>query len=119
MELYLTDIHGKHTEKVSFSQIKDAYLELFRQKSSGKDNVVSISNASEEMLEIYSQSVVFTDLGGFVYDGPGGAGELLSIRYEEGTILPLLEEICNLLEGSSAEKIISLLKKLPKPKDQK
>lgn len=117
MELYLTDIHGNETVKASFGQIKDAYLELFRKKSSGMSDVVIISNISEEVLEIYSQSIVFTDLGRFAYDGPGGPAEILSIRYEEGTILPVLEKVCNLLEGSEAGDILEIFKKLPKPKD--
>ena len=115
MELFLTDIHGKETDKASFSQIKDSYLELFRLKGYGKF-YIDLMSIGEMELEIYSQSIVLIDQGRYRYDGPRGLAERFFTRYEEGSILPILEELCNLLEGDDEEGIIKLLKTLPKPK---
>lgn len=116
MELTLINIHGDIISNASFGQIKDAYLELFRLKGSGKF-FLTIMNPIELELEIYTQSIVLIDYGRYVYDGPGGGAEILAIRYEEGTILPILEEVTNLLNGGDDEKLITLLKTLPKPKE--
>jgi hypothetical protein len=119
MDLFLTDIHGKETEKASFSQIKEAYLELFRHKGYGKLHINILDSLNELELEIYSQSVILIDQCQYIYDGPGCEAERLSMRYEEGSILPILEELCNLLyDGVGEEKIIKLLKTLPKPKGE-
>lgn len=114
--LTLTDIHGNTTPNASFSQIKDAYLELFRFKGSGKF-FVTLMSIGEMELEIYSQSIVLIDQGRYVYDGPRGLAERFFTRYEEGSILPILEELCNLLKGDDEEEIIKLLKTLPKPQE--
>ncbi len=68
-------------------------------------------------MEIYSQSVVLIDQGRYAYDGPRGLAERFVGRYEEGSILPILENLCDALEGEDEEEIIKLLKVLPKPKD--
>lgn len=119
MELiYLTNNKGNEIQYPSFSQIKDAYLEVFRSKSYGRSNFISILHSAEEKeLEIYPQSIVLIDHLLF-YDGPKSPAELLSIRYKEGTILPILEEVMNLFQGGETEKLIELLKTLPKPDNE-
>jgi hypothetical protein len=115
-ELTLTDIHGNVSTNALFSQIKDAYLELYRAKFSGKF-CVTVKNTSELEMEIYSQTIVITDYGRFAYDGPGSPAEIVSIRYREETILPVLEKLCELFIHGTNEEIISLLKTLPKPQE--
>lgn len=115
--LYLTDSKGNEIQHPDFVQIKNAYLEVFRSKSYSRSNFISIVLSGEEKeLEIYPQSIVLIDHLLF-YEGPGGPAELLSVRYQEGTILPVLEEAINLFQGGEMEKLIKLLKTLPKPKD--
>lgn len=116
MELiYLTDSKGTEIEHPTFAQIKDAYLEVFRSKSYSRSNFISITHSSEEKeLEIYPQSIVLIDHLLF-YDGPKGPAELLSIRYKEGTILPILEEAITLFQGGEIKRLIELFKTLPKP----
>ena len=71
-------------------------------------------NDSELALEIYQNTIVLQDYGHFKYDGPGGPGELLMVRIEEGSLLPFLEEAVNLLDGYEIKKLTQLLNSLPK-----
>lgn len=116
--IYLIDNEGNEIQYPSFIQIKDAYLKVFRSKSYSRNNFISISHSAEEKeLEIYPQSIVLIDHLMF-YDGPKGPAELLSIRYKEGTILPILEEAINLFQGGEIERLIELFKTLPKPDNE-
>ena len=49
------------------------------------------------------------------YNDPGGPGELLRIRYKEGSLLHIIDRAANLLEGEEEEELIKLLKTLAKP----
>lgn len=114
----LTDNEGNEFNNPSFIQIKDAYLKVYRAKSYSRSNFISISHTAGEMeLEIYPQSIVLIDHLLF-YDGPKGPAEILSMRYKEGTVLPILEESINLYQGGEIEKLITLLKTLPKPDNE-
>lgn len=116
--LYLTDNKGNETQHPDFAQIKNAYLEVFRSKSYSRSNFISIVHSAEEKeLEIYPQSIVLIDHLLF-YDGPSSPAELLSMRYKEGTVLPILEEVINLFQTGDMEKLIKLFKTLPKPEGE-
>lgn len=115
--IHLKDSKGNETLNADFSQIKEAYLKVFRSKSYSRSNYIDILHTAEEKeLEIYPQSIVLIDHLMF-YDGPGSPAELLSMRYQEGTILPILWEAVNLFQGGDIEKLIKLFKTLPKPKE--
>lgn len=105
----LTKINGETVNDVTFADIKAAFLELYR--SHGR---ITLMNDSELALEIYQNTVVLQDYGHFKYDGPGGPGELLTIRVEEGSLLPVLEEAVELLDGYEIKKLIQLLNSLPR-----
>jgi len=113
----LTDRKGKEIENPAITDIQKALNDLFLSKDikNVKENYVSLMNDSELALDIYQSTIILQDYGRFKYDGPDGPGELLSVRYKEGSIFYKIEEVTNLLEGDEREKLIELLKSLPKP----
>ncbi len=117
MEITLTKIGGEEINDATFNQIKNAFLEVYQAKGSGRGNYIILSRFGEEELEIYLQSIVWNNYSLYPYDGPGGPTEEYVGRYEEGTILPFLEEICNLFDNGDGPKLEKVLKSLPKPKE--
>lgn len=112
----LTDRKGKNVENPTITDIQKALNDLHLSKDikDVKENYVSLVNDSELDLEIYQQTVILQDWSRS-YDGPGGPGELLRVRYKEGSLFNKIEEVVNLLDGEEREKLIKLLKSLPKP----
>jgi len=112
--MILTKIDGSTIEDPSSPQIKQAYLELFRQQ--GGSGRISLFTLEELELTIYQQTIVLQDYGNYHYDGPGGPGELLMIRFKESTILPILEKIVDLMgDPGNTDELIKLLRTLPAP----
>ena len=112
--IYLTDIKMESIENPTITNIQKAFNALLLSKEMQVDHI-SLTNDSELALAIYKQTVILQDYGRFKYDGPDGPGELLSARYKEGSIFNKIEELNNLLENDEREKIMELLKSLPKP----
>ncbi|HSX48737.1 MAG TPA: hypothetical protein VLE44_00580 [Candidatus Saccharimonadales bacterium] len=113
----LTDRKGKEIENPTITDIQKALNDLYLSKDvkNVMENYVSLINSDELDLEIYQQTIVLQDWGRTGYDGPGGPSELLRIRYKEGSLSNKIEEAINLLDGEEREKLIELLKFLPKP----
>ncbi len=111
--LYLTDIFGVDYENPDLLKIQKSLTDLFLSKK-GNDNIL-LTNDSELSLEVYKQTIILQEYGGFAYDGPGGPGELLRIRYKEGSLIYVLEEVIKLFDDYETDKLITLLNNLPKP----
>jgi len=113
----LTDRKGKEIENPTITDIQKALNDLYLSKdvTNVVKNYVSLINSDELDLEIYQQTIVLQDWGRTGYDGPGGPGELLRIRYKEGSLFDEIEKAVNHLDEEEREKLIELLKSLPKP----
>ena len=113
----LSDRKGKITTYATIENVHKALFDLITGKKEVdvKDNYVSLQNESELAMEIYPRTIILQDYGRFGYDGPGGPGELLRVRYKEGSLVTVIEEAVNLLADDEREKLIKLLKTLPKP----
>lgn len=115
--IYLKNRKREGIGDPTITDIQKSLNDLFISKDikNVKENYVSLMNDSELALEIYQNTVVLQDYGRWGYDGPGGPGELLRVRYKEGSIFYKIEEAVRLLENEEREKLIELLKLLPKP----
>ncbi|MDP2873889.1 MAG: hypothetical protein Q8N84_01160 [bacterium] len=113
--IYLTNRKGEDTENPTITDIQKAFNDLLISKDTKNvgENHISLVNDSELALEIYQATVVLQDYG-CGYDGPGGPGELLRVRYKEGSLFYKIDEAVRLLENEEREKLIKLLKSLPK-----
>lgn len=101
----------KGTE-ITLIEFQKALNRLYLSKNPG-DSRISINNARELTLDIYLNSVVLQDyLSG--YDGPGGPGEKYRGRINVKHIFDNAEKILQLLDEDDEEKLIALLKILPK-----
>ena len=115
--LTLTKRNGEHFQNPMVTEIQKALHDLFvaRKTENALTNFVSLINVDELEMQIYKQTIVLQDWGRHHYDGPGGPGELLRVRYKEGSLLPKIEEAAGLLNEEERGGLIKLLNALPKP----
>ena len=118
--IYLEDTNRKVIENATLMDIQKAFNNLYvlikaTDSVPAKSNYISLMNDSELALEIYQKTVVLQDYGRFSYDGPGGPGEIVRVRVEEGGLFSKLEEAIDLLDNDEVEKLVNVLKSLPKP----
>lgn len=80
----LSDRNCKDVENPTINDIQKALNDLYLSKSVKNvlEYYVSLINLDELDMEIYQQTIVLQDYGRVSYDGPGGPGELLRIRYK-------------------------------------
>jgi len=112
--IHFWNLKGKFIENATITDIQKGLNKLFLSRN-GR-SCISLMNESELALDIYRQTIILQDYGMFKYDGPDGPGELLSVRYKEGSIFNRIEEAINFLENEEIGKLKKLLKSLPKPK---
>ena len=118
----LEDTSKKSIEDATLVDIQKAFNKLYvlikttdPAPIGTKSNFISLMNDSELALDIYQKTVVLQDYGRFSYDGPGGPGKIVRVRVEEGSLFSKLEEVVDLLDNDEVEKLVNVLKSLPKP----
>lgn len=113
----LTNRKGVVIEDPTLTDIQKSLNDLYlsRDVKNVLVNYVSLINFDELEIEIYQQTIILQDWSRGKYDGPGGPGELLRIRYKEGSLFGKIEKVVNLLDGEEREKLIDVLNSLPKP----
>lgn len=113
----LINSNGDSFENPTITEIQKAFNELYLPKKDKNplENYISLMNLNELEVRIYPQTVLLQDWGGWSYDGPGGPGELLLVRYKERSLFYKLEEAVELLANDEREKLTALLQALSKP----
>jgi len=114
----LTDRKGKEINNPIINDVQKALTNLLisnpNEPIKPDGNYVSLLNLNELELQIYQQTVVLQDWA-TPYDGPGGPGEILRVRYKEGSLFDKIEDAVTFLGDEEREKLLKLLKSLPKP----
>ncbi len=115
--IILTDRKGHTTSNAKIIDIQKAFNDLFLSKSADNPltNYVSLTNDNELELQIYKRTIIIQDWGGWKYDGPGGPGEILRVRYKEGSFFNFIEKALDVLENEEREQLIGILQSLPQP----